>query len=97
VEDALPGDLAAFVHLRDEEGELISQHDGFDAAPETLRSRDLVMQRHVFPLGEPLFEGSYSLHIGLYTRENGQRLDHVGDSSETSDQIVFPLELSVAE
>lgn len=97
VGDTLPMDLAAFVHLRDEEGELISQHDGFDAAPETLRSRDLVMQRHVFPFGEPLSEGAYSLHIGLYTRENGQRLEHVRESSEITDQIVFPLELSAAE
>ncbi len=97
VEDELPVDLAAFLHLRDEEGELISQHDGFDAAPETLRSRDLVIQRHVLPLGEALPEGVYTVHIGLYTRADGRRLERGGGSSELSDQIVFPLDTSVDE
>ena len=97
VEDELPVDLAAFLHLRDKEGELISQHDGFDAAPETLRSRDLVMQRHVLPLDGALPEGVYSLHVGLYTRSDGQRLEQVGGSSEISDQVVFPLNTSVNE
>ena len=94
VDDLLPADLAAFIHLKDEEGELISQHAGFDAAPETLMSRDLVIQRHLLPLGAKLFEGLYSLHIGLYTRTDGQRLEPVGSSSEMTDQIAFPLELS---
>ena len=98
VEDKLPMDLAAFVHLTDEEGALIDQHDGFDAAPMTLRLGDLVLQRHELPLGETLPEGAYAMHIGLYTRGDGLRLERVGEvAGGAADQIVIPLDTTVVD
>ncbi len=90
VEEALPGDIAIFVHLRDEEGELLSQHDGFDAAPGTLSTGDLILQRHILSLEEARRDGANRLHIGLYTRGDGQRLAIEDDSSVIRDQIILP-------
>jgi hypothetical protein len=97
MEEALPDDVAIFAHLKNEEGELISQHDGFDAAPGTLISGDLLVQRHVLPLKEPFPVGAHTLHIGLYRRGDGQRFKLVDDSIEPADQIVFPFNLSLSE
>ncbi len=74
VKGPLPADLAAFVHLVDAEGQLISQHDGFDAAPLTLQTGDQVLQLHDLPLPDLATQGPYTLQLGLYTRGNGRRL-----------------------
>lgn len=73
----LPADLAIFVHLLDEAGVVVAQSDGLDAAAETLRPGDRVLQRHVLPLPEGL-TGDYTLRLGLYRRGDGARLP-VGD------------------
>lgn len=73
----LPHDLAAFVHLVDESGEIVSQHDGFDAAPATLHPGDMVIQRHVLFLPPEVAggeNGRYHLQLGLYARSTGERL-----------------------
>lgn len=76
VEDTLPADLRIFIHAVDETGNLVAQHDGFDAAPEELRSGDIVIQHHVLDLPETA--GSLELQVGLYTLNNQQRLLPVG-------------------
>ena len=92
VEDSLPDDLASFAHWLDEDGAIISQHDGFDAAPQLLRPGDLVVQRHVLPLTGPLPQGENELHVGLYTREDGNRLVREEGSAEKSDRVILPIE-----
>ncbi|MDX1417432.1 MAG: hypothetical protein R3293_24725 [Candidatus Promineifilaceae bacterium] len=89
VEDSLPADLASFVHWLDAEGTLISQYDGFDAAPETLRRGDLVIQRYILlnPTETPIDTGL--LHIGLYGRVSGERLFRQGEPTETIDRLVI--------
>jgi hypothetical protein len=92
VDGELPGDLAIFVHWLDEEGNLISQHDGFDAAPQTLMAGDLLLQRHVLPWTSPLPTPIGSLHLGLYLRQNGRRLSTLNQAGETVDHLVLPLD-----
>jgi hypothetical protein len=93
----LPEDIAVFVHLYNEGGELVSQHDGFDAAPETLHEGDFVVQRHVLPLGGSLPDDAQTVHIGLYRRDDGQRFEVLGESFPAADQIVFPLDNLIVE
>ncbi len=69
----LPADMAIFVHLRDAAGNVVAQHDGLDAAAETLQPGDRVWQRHVLAL-PPLVDGEYTVAIGLYRRGDGARL-----------------------
>jgi len=94
VEDSLSTDLAAFVHWLDEDGELISQHDGFDAAPETLQPGDVVVQRHILPVTGPIPQGINSLHVGLYTRGDENRLLLDGSSIESVDRVIIPWDSS---
>jgi hypothetical protein len=87
----LPYDLAIFVHWLDDEGRLISQHDGLDAAPQTLQRGDLIIQRHVLPYPSGMSNPSGSLQIGLYLRENGRRLSLSGGDRQIGDTVEIPL------
>ena len=77
VEDRLPADLRAFIHMVDSVGNLAAQHDGFDVAPGELQPGDIVVQHHTIDL---LIEddGFFELQVGLYTLHNQQRLHPVG-------------------
>ena len=88
----LPDDLAIFVHWLDGEGNLISQHDGLDAAPGTLRPGDIIIQRHVLPWTSSLPAPIGSLHLGLYLRETGQRLQIFDEAGATADFYPISLE-----
>ena len=91
VNDELPDDLAIFVHWLDSEDQLISQHDGFDAAPGTLRRGDMVIQRHVLPWSSTLPTPAGSLHLGLYLRENGRRLNFMDNAGKLADHVLILL------
>jgi hypothetical protein len=73
VKRPLPDSLVSFVHLLNKEGEILIQHDGWDAAAVTLQSGDVVVQRHFLPWPTNLPSGEYTIQLGLYNRENGRR------------------------
>lgn len=73
VKRPLPDSLVSFIHLLNKEGEIMAQHDGWDAAAMTLQSGDVVVQRHFLPWPKNLPSGEYTIQLGLYNRENGQR------------------------
>jgi 4-amino-4-deoxy-L-arabinose transferase-like glycosyltransferase len=83
VAGTLPEDLAIFIHLTDEAGQIVAQYDGLDAAAPTLHPGDRFLQRHVLPLLAEIEPGAYALNIGLYRRGDGGRIllsdgrDHV--------------------
>jgi hypothetical protein len=75
VERPLPPDLAAFVHLLDAAGQLMTQHDGWDAAAAMLQPGDLVIQYHLLPWTAGLDpRAEYHMQLGLYQRETSMRL-----------------------
>src|SRR5690606_32008791 len=69
-----PDDLAIFVHLVDEEGQIVAQFDGLDAAAATLQAGDIVLQRHVLPLSNDMPLEESDIRLGLYQRGSGGRL-----------------------
>ncbi len=73
VQGRLPDDLAIFIHLVDQNGNIVAQFDGLDAAATTLRPGDLFLQAHVLPLPDDLPAGNYRLRLGLYSRGDGRR------------------------
>lgn len=88
VADILPWDLKAFVHLiQDGDPVPVTQHDGFDAAPETLQVGDVVVQRHLLPPFQDLTNASLQVQVGLYTTQNLQRWIHDG---EPYDRYILP-------
>jgi hypothetical protein len=88
VETALATDLAAFMHLVDGAGQIVAQHDGFDAVPITLQSGDIVLQRHVLPAVVAEEAAQYDVFVGVYLRNSQQRLSFaVEEEAEMEDRF----------
>jgi len=68
-----PYDLAIFVHLLDDAGDLVGQGDALSALSDTFHPGDVFVQRHIIALPEGLLPGDYRLLAGLYVR-GGERL-----------------------
>jgi hypothetical protein len=70
--------LSAFVHLYDENGALVAQHDGppGDAFAPSLfwETADQILDSHNISLSSELAAGTYTLATGLYSTLDGQRL-----------------------
>ncbi len=86
VEGILPADLSLFAHQLDSTGQIVTQHDGLDAAATTLLPGDRFLQRHLLPLTMETAEsqGERVFQVGAYTRGDGRRLlvtncDEIGD------------------
>jgi hypothetical protein len=90
--DELPWDLAIFVHLLDENGEMVAQWDGLDAAADTLQAGDHFLQLHTLMLPAERPAGPYQLQLGLYERGNGRRLTHPG---EPADRVVLETNIVI--
>jgi 4-amino-4-deoxy-L-arabinose transferase-like glycosyltransferase len=56
-----------FVHLLNEEGALLSQHDGSGFPTSSWQAGDLVLSRFSLPIPSGLPSGRYSVWAGLYT------------------------------
>jgi len=67
--------LKAFVHLVEEDGALIAQHDGLASPPQGWAPGDLIVQRHGLEFaGETALEGA-TVRVGLYRdAPEGERL-----------------------
>ncbi len=85
-EAPLPPDLTIFVHLIDDNGQLIAQHDGLDVAPSTLHPHDFIIQRHTLSLPADIAADSIPVYIGLYTRSTNTRLP-IHNHDETASYI----------
>jgi hypothetical protein len=76
--EPIPDDLSIFVHLLNSAGELIWQDDG--AAAHGTRPTwsweggEMLVDPHTLPLALDLPEGSYSLTVGLYDWQTGERM-----------------------
>jgi 4-amino-4-deoxy-L-arabinose transferase-like glycosyltransferase len=70
----LPADLAIFLHVSDDTGEVAAQFDGLDAAAQTLYPDDVILQRHVITPPPDTAAGPLALQLGLYRRSDGSRL-----------------------
>jgi len=92
----LPGnaDIAVFIHLVTPDGTLLAQHDGMDAALTTVQRGDRIIQHHVIGLPETLPDQALSLEVGLYHRNNGQRLNPGGT---TTDSVIIDFDLQIVK
>ena len=77
--DALEGELTVFVHLLDAGGARVAQGDGvpgyLGALPTTVWEPGVaVLDRHEVSLPVDLDAGDYSLRVGWYDPQSGERL-----------------------
>lgn len=92
-DDTLPEDLKAFLHLLSPAGEVVRQHDGWDAAPAHLQVGDQIVQRHVIPL-QDVPADAYALQLGLYRFYTGTRLPH-DSADQPPDRLILPDTIAV--
>ncbi len=77
-----PPNMATFLHLLDQAGELVAQYDGFDVVVDDLMPGDIVVQLHTLELPTKLASGVYRFQIGAYTRDSLERLPLNVDSPD---------------
>lgn len=90
VEAATERSLKIFVHLLDEEGRVVAQHDGLDVQLAGLEKGDEFAQLHVISLPADMQSGSYGLQVGVYEVENGRRLE-VATAVQPTDRVLLNL------
>jgi len=66
VETPSSATLKVFVHLVNDVGEVVAQHDGLGSPPGSWGSGDLIVQHHLIPLPVNLPTGLYTPVLGLY-------------------------------
>lgn len=66
--------LKLFVHLLDENGQIVAQHDGLDVRTPGLQPGDEFAQLHTIPLPPGYSADQLHLQIGVYDAATGQRL-----------------------
>jgi hypothetical protein len=81
--------LRIFLHLVDEQGEIVAQHDALDVRLNGLYRGDRLAQLHALVIPGNLLPGTYGLQIGLYDATTGQRMVvDVGDG-QVADRILL--------
>ncbi len=93
-DDVLQNDYVVFVHLLDSEGNLLASHDGLPAAGQrsttTWTTNETVLDVHKFQVPTVSINGQARIVAGLYTQENGERLNLVGGLESI---IIYDLEI----
>lgn len=82
LQDGEAGSLAFFVHLLDDDGNLVAQQDGLGFPPHSWQAGDRLVHLHRLQPSQPLAAGDYWIQLGLYRRETGQRWLLAGDQHD---------------
>lgn len=73
-----------FIHLTEVgSGQIVAQHDGFDAFIPQLEIGDQILQRHALALPEEFDNQGYELRLGLYQRQGSGRWTVDGQGVDT--------------
>lgn len=72
VQEPADGRRRLFLHLVDEDGNIVAQNDGLGAPAAHWRTGDIILQR--LQLDLPTTAGPYSLRLGVYDPDSGRRL-----------------------
>jgi hypothetical protein len=93
--DEIDFDYSVFVHLMDDEGNMVAQSDhapgyALHYPPSLWRSGDLIWDAHELDLGDSVPAGTYNLRIGVYNWATGQRLAASGKGDIRNDALLIP-------
>ncbi|HID62254.1 MAG TPA: DUF2079 domain-containing protein [Anaerolineae bacterium] len=88
-----------FTHIISEEGAIEGQKDGLPVGstyPTThWRSGEIVVDPYKIVLGPAVPPGKYTIEVGLYQLESGQRLEVIGSNGQIMDNRVILQEIQV--
>jgi hypothetical protein len=94
VRDTFTSEAVAFTHLISHQGRVVAQVDRLDVPSWHWRPGDAFVQLHRFPVDADILPGLYSLEVGLYTREDLERLPIVVDGEAIDNRLLLdPLEV----
>jgi 4-amino-4-deoxy-L-arabinose transferase-like glycosyltransferase len=94
---ALPRFLTVFVHLLDQNGQIVAQDDRQSVLADTLQPGDEFMQFLPIDVPPHLPAGRYRLALGLYTSDTGQRLPIDEEEATHGDRLFLQaLEVKAA-
>jgi 4-amino-4-deoxy-L-arabinose transferase-like glycosyltransferase len=82
--------LAIFAHLLDANDAVVSQEDRLDAPAWDWRAGDAIAQVHSFSIATAVPPGSYTLEVGIYTRESLTRLPVLVDGITVDNRVLLP-------
>ena len=83
-------DAAIFVHVLGTDGLPIAQEDRLDVPSYAWSAGDVFLQLHELTLPASINQGQYPMAIGLYTRQDGQRLPLHLTGQAPADQLQLP-------
>lgn len=96
--EGLAEDYTVFLHLVDSRGHLVAQ---VDEPPQQgqypthlWEQGDMVRDVHSIHIPDDLAPGAYTLHVGLYLPQNGQRLLVLGADPPTDHVVLGPFDFS---
>lgn len=82
----LSADYHVFVHVQNQDGLLVAQHDGVPSNGKLPTWRwqedEVIRDRHELTLDKPLAEGNYTLSVGMYDYRTGVRLPAAGPAGQ---------------
>jgi len=78
-----------FVHIVDQDGQILAQSDRLDAPGDYWREGDLLIQLHEIVLPDSMVPGSYGLLVGIYSSQDEERLP-VQINGSPSDHLRLP-------
>ncbi len=88
--DQIATPLQMFVHVSGPDGTIVAQADRLDAAPDTWRPGDLIVQVHSLELSAAVKD--YVVEIGFYNPETGVRLPLVVDGQVIDQRLLLSVE-----
>jgi hypothetical protein len=80
-------DAVLFTHLLGADNQPIAQADRLDAPGQYWQKGDYFIQLHQFPVPKEVEPGHYPLIVGLYTRNDLQRIEVVNESHRVGDHL----------
>ena len=87
--ESVDNQLRVFVHVLNENGEIIAQHDALDVRTVGLKPGDELTQLHTIPIPADTPTGTYQFQIGLYQAETLERLTLLTKNGLQSDRLLF--------
>jgi len=86
--------LSFFVHVLDEQGNLVTQWDGYHYSPYYVQPGDILAQVHFIPIPADFVAGTYRLQLGVYHSLTGERVPIVIDGQPITDRVLLqPIEV----
>ncbi|MCJ7737010.1 MAG: hypothetical protein MUQ10_06800, partial [Anaerolineae bacterium] len=86
VHDA-PSAVSIFTHILDANGDLVSQHDGFDLWAPALQVNDIFAQLHSIDMPADVPAGLYQIQVGMYIPGTGTRLSVIVRGDTLADRV----------